>query len=210
MASCRVSIRWEKRELATCKGNGSPVSAEESNKALIREFFEEAWLKGNVAAVDEFMAADYVEHPRPSTLPPGPEGLRHLIASYRTAFPDLKMTLDDIFGEGEMVAYRWSVSGTHLGEWLGTTPTGNHVRATGITIFRIAGGNASSRNCASPARSNKRSCPTGFTLVASTSALIFFVARYESQTTKSLELHFCALLSEDGVRDVRFERVLCT
>jgi predicted ester cyclase len=34
------------------------VSAEESNKALIREFFEEAWLKGNVAAVDEFMAAD--------------------------------------------------------------------------------------------------------------------------------------------------------
>ena len=76
MASCRVSIRWEKCELATCKGNGSPVSAEESNKALIREFFEEAWLKGNVAAVDEFMAADYVEHPRPSTLPPGPEGLK--------------------------------------------------------------------------------------------------------------------------------------
>jgi steroid delta-isomerase-like uncharacterized protein len=116
------------------------VSAEESNKALVREFFEEAWVKGNVSAVDEFMAADYVEHPRPSTLPPGAEGLKQLILAYRTAFPDLKLTLDDIFAEGEMVAFRWSVSGTHLGEWLGVPPTGNHVRATGITHFRIAGG----------------------------------------------------------------------
>jgi serine phosphatase RsbU (regulator of sigma subunit) len=38
------------------------------------------------------------------------------------------------------VAFRWSVSGTHLGEWLDVSPTGNHVRATGITLFRIAGG----------------------------------------------------------------------
>ena len=86
------------------------------------------------------MAADYVEHPRPSTLPPGAEGLKQLISAYRTAFPDLKMTLDDIFAEGEMVALRWSVSGTHLGYWLGLPPTGNHVRATGITIYRVAGG----------------------------------------------------------------------
>jgi 8-oxo-dGTP pyrophosphatase MutT (NUDIX family) len=67
MASCRVTMRWRKRELASCKGDGSPVSAEERHKALVREFFEEAWIKGNVAAVDEFMAAEYVEHPRPST-----------------------------------------------------------------------------------------------------------------------------------------------
>ena len=115
------------------------MSAEERNKALVREFFEEAWGKGNVAAVDQFMAPDYVEHPRPSTLPPGTEGLKQLIASYRTAFPDLKMTLDDIFAEGEMVAFRWSVSGTHLGDWLGVPPTGNHITATGISVFRIAG-----------------------------------------------------------------------
>jgi steroid delta-isomerase-like uncharacterized protein len=115
------------------------VSAEE-NKALVRKFFEEAWGKGDVAAVDEFMATDYVEHPRPSSLPPGPEGLKQLITAYRSAFPDLKLTLDDIFAEGEMVAFRWSARGTHLGDWLGIPPTGNHVTATGITIFRIAGG----------------------------------------------------------------------
>jgi steroid delta-isomerase-like uncharacterized protein len=93
-----------------------------------------------MAAVDELMAADYVEHPRPSNLPAGTEGLKQLIAAYRTAFPDLKMTLDDIFAEGDRVAFRWSVSGTHLGDWLGIPPTGNHVTATGITLFRIAGG----------------------------------------------------------------------
>src|SRR5215210_7240456 len=139
MASCRVPTPSRKRELAICKGGGTPVSAEERNKALVREFFEEAWVKGNVAAVDEFMAAEYVEHPRPSTLPPGTEGLKQLIAAYRTAFPDLMMSLDDIFAEGGRVAFRWSVSGTHLGDWLGVPPTGNHVTATGITVFRIAG-----------------------------------------------------------------------
>ena len=116
------------------------MSVEEKNKALVREFLEEAWGKGNIAAVDEFMAADYVEHPRPSTLPPGTEGLKQLIAAYRTAFPDLKMILDDIFAEGDRVAFRWSVNGTHLGDWLGIPPTGNHVTATGITLFRIVFG----------------------------------------------------------------------
>jgi predicted ester cyclase len=42
--------------------------------------------------------------------------------------------------EGERVAFRWSVSGTHVGEWLGIPPTGNHARAAGISVFRIADG----------------------------------------------------------------------
>jgi predicted ester cyclase len=90
--------------------------------------------------VDEFMAADYVDYPIPSGLPPGTEGLKQAISTYRTAFPDLKATVDDIFAEGDRVAYRWSTRGTHLGDWLGIPPTGNHMAATGITVFRIAGG----------------------------------------------------------------------
>jgi steroid delta-isomerase-like uncharacterized protein len=119
----------------------APVSeAEEINKALVSKFFEEAWGKGNLAAVDTFMATDYMAHHIPSGLPPGAEGLKQLIAAYRTAFPDLKINIDDIFAEGGRVAFRWSVSGTHLGEWFGVSPTGNHVTATGITLFRIAFG----------------------------------------------------------------------
>jgi steroid delta-isomerase-like uncharacterized protein len=116
------------------------VSVEENNKALVRRFHEEAWNKGNVATVDEFMAADYVDYPIPSGLPPGTEGLKQTITTYRTAFPDLRATVDDIFAEGDRVAYRWSTRGTHLGEWLGIPPTGNHMAATGITVFRLAGG----------------------------------------------------------------------
>ena len=116
------------------------MSEAEENKALVRCYFEEVLSKGNVDAVDEFMAPNYVDHSIPSGLPPGTEGLKQATTTYRTAFPDLKATLDDIFAEGDRVAYRWSVSGTHLGEWLGIPPTGNHVTATGITHFRIAGG----------------------------------------------------------------------
>jgi len=47
---------------------------EEKNKALVRRYYEEVWSKGNVAAIDEFMAAEYVLHSIPSGLPPGPEG----------------------------------------------------------------------------------------------------------------------------------------
>jgi steroid delta-isomerase-like uncharacterized protein len=116
------------------------MSVEEKNEALVRKFFEEAWGKGNLAAVAEFMATDYVAHHLPFGLPPGAEGLKQLIAAYRSAFPDLKSNLNDIFGQGDRVAFRWSVSGTHLGDWFGVSATGDHVATTGITIFRIDGG----------------------------------------------------------------------
>ena len=116
------------------------MSEAEENKALVRCYFEEVLSKGNVAAIDEFMAPNYVDHSIPSGLPPGTEGLKQATTTYRTAFPDLKATLDDIFAEGDRVAYRWSTRGTHLGEWLGIPPTGYHMAATGITVFRIAGG----------------------------------------------------------------------
>ena len=112
----------------------------EKNKTLVRKFFEETWSKGNVAAVDEFTATNYVEHGLPSGLLPGPEGLKRLSAAYRSAFPDLNVTLDDIFAVGDRLTIRWSARGTHLDDWLGIPPTGNHVRATGITIYRVAGG----------------------------------------------------------------------
>ena len=120
--------------------NEMPVSEAEENKALVRCYFEEVFSKGNVAAVDEYVAPSYVDHSIPSGLPPGTEGLKQEITTYHTAFPDVKATLEDIFAEGEMVAFRWSVSGTHLGEWLGIPPTGNHVTTTGITVLRINGG----------------------------------------------------------------------
>ena len=115
------------------------MSAQE-NEALVRRYFEEVWAKGNVAAVDEFMAPNYVEHTVPPGSPPGRDTLKQYIAMYHNAFPDARGVLHDILAQGDRVAYRWSASGTHLGEWAGIPPTGLHMTLRGITIYRIAGG----------------------------------------------------------------------
>jgi predicted ester cyclase len=114
------------------------VSAQE-NEALVRWFFEEAWGKGNLAAVDEYIAADYVEHTAPPGSQPGRDTVKQRVAIYHNAFPDVKVTMHDIFGRGDRVAYRWSATGTHLGEWMGVPPTALHLTASGITILRIVG-----------------------------------------------------------------------
>jgi predicted ester cyclase len=118
------------------------VSDEEKNKALTRWWWEEVWVRGNVAAMDEFMAPDYVDHPNLPGLPPGPEGMKQMLTYYRTASPELRATLDDVFAAGDRVALRWSARGTHQGEWLGLPPTGHHFTMGGMTIYRIAGGKA--------------------------------------------------------------------
>ena len=112
----------------------------QKNEALVRWFFEEAWGKDNLAAVDEYIAADYVEHTLPPGSQQGRDALKQFVSMYHEAFPDVKLTMYDIFGRGDRVAYRWSASGTHLGEWMGVPPTGLHLTTTGITIHRIVGG----------------------------------------------------------------------
>src|ERR671914_290168 len=133
-------MKLEKRALA--RGRRALVSAQE-NEALVRRFFEEVWAKGNVEAVDDYMAADYVEHTEHAVPPgsrPGRDSVKQRVALYYEAFPDWKVTVHDIFGRGDRVAYRWSGGGTHLGEWAGLSPTGLHMTTRGITILRIAGG----------------------------------------------------------------------
>src|SRR5215208_174377 len=140
MASCA----WCRpgRETRVSKGEEeAPVSAEE-NEALVRRYFEEGWVKRNLAAVDDFMVPNYVEHQIPDGRLTSRHSLKQLLAMYYKAFPDMKSVLHDIFAQGDKVMYRWSVSATHLGEWLGIPPTGNHMRATGITIYRIVEGKA--------------------------------------------------------------------
>src|SRR5829696_1292908 len=135
-----LSVRrsWHPLGEAARRG-GHAVSAQE-NEALVRRYFEEVWGKGNLAAVDDFMAADYVEHTVPPVSRPGRDTLKQYVAMFHDAFPNMKGILHDIFAQRDRVAYRWSASGTHLGEWAGVPPTGLHMTVRGITIHRIAGG----------------------------------------------------------------------
>jgi steroid delta-isomerase-like uncharacterized protein len=116
------------------------VSAEE-NKALARRWFEEVFNAQNFDVADEITAQDTVNHdPTLTDLPSGPEGDRHVVNLYHGAFPDANITIEDQVAEGDKVVTRWTGRGTHQGELLGVSPSGNRVENSGITINRVSGG----------------------------------------------------------------------
>ncbi len=112
----------------------------EQNKALVRRIVQECFSKGNLAAADEVLAANYVDHNAPPGIPPGIAGFKQLVTMYRAAFPDLQVTVEDMVAEGDKVVVRWTGRGTHKGELMGIAPTNKAVTVTGIGIDRIANG----------------------------------------------------------------------
>lgn len=115
----------------------------EENKALVRRVFEDVWNKGNLAVVDELCATNYLGH-QPS-IPEGirgPEGFKQFVTMYRTAFPDVQFTIEDMIAEGDKVVDRWTARGTHKGALMDIPPTGKQVTVTGMGIVRIEGGKA--------------------------------------------------------------------
>jgi steroid delta-isomerase-like uncharacterized protein len=112
----------------------------EQNKAIVRRFFEEVGNQGNVAAAGEIFAADVVDHTAPPGQAPGLEGVKHNLAIFRTAFPDVHLTIEDMLAEGDRVVARYTAHATHTGEFFGIPATGKQVVVTGISLSRIAGG----------------------------------------------------------------------
>ena len=120
------------------------MSAEE-NKAIARRYWDEVWSTGNVAIVDEIFAPDNIFHTPGGTAPRGAEARKPGITRWRTALPDFRATIDDIFAEGDKVVVRWTVHGTHRGnieiESAGTIPpTGKPVSFAGMDIYHFRGG----------------------------------------------------------------------
>jgi len=117
------------------------VSTEE-NKAVLRRVAEEIFNKGDLAVVDEVIAPNYVYHGSGGQEYKGTEGFKQIVTMFRTAFPDLHMTVEDMVAEGDKVAHRLTIRGTHKGEIMGMAPTGKHKQVTisAVTISRFAGG----------------------------------------------------------------------
>ena len=84
----------------------------EANKALVRCGIEEAVNKGNFSVVDEILSTDYVYREPTVGEKRGRAGFRELITMYRSAFPDVKLTIDEQIAEGDKVVTRWSATGT--------------------------------------------------------------------------------------------------
>ena len=92
----------------------------EENKAIVRRVIDELFNNGNLAAADDLIASDVVDHDAPPGLPPGREGMKQFVAMYRNAFPDLQSTVDDQIAEGDKILNRWSSKSTHSGVFGGS------------------------------------------------------------------------------------------
>jgi len=111
-------------------------------KALDRRFFEE-WNKGKAAAmkaIDEMCAANVVWHDVGGRDIRGLKDFKKSMGEFYDAFPDNHFTIDDMFAEGDKVAVRYKVTGTHKGEYMGIPPTNKKVTLWAIEIDRSVGG----------------------------------------------------------------------
>jgi steroid delta-isomerase-like uncharacterized protein len=113
----------------------------EQNKTVVRRLFDELWNKGNLSVADELFTPNYNHH---DTSTPdvgrGPDSEKKRATLYRTAFPDLRLMIEDIIAEGETVVARWSCRGTHKGDLNGVAPTGKQFTISGVSIARFSGG----------------------------------------------------------------------
>lgn len=118
-------------------------TTETENKEKARRVAEEAWGEGKLELVDEFFAADFVSHnPAAPEKIHGPEEYKDLIRQFRTAFPDIEVTVEDQIADGGKVAQRITQTGTHEGEFMGVDPTGKTVTSSAIVIGHIEDGQA--------------------------------------------------------------------
>jgi len=115
-----------------------------SNTAVVREFMERAFHQGDLSAVDEFNAPDGVDHQEP----PGTDLIVHLkqvVQAMRKAFPDVHFEIHDLLSEGEMVAFRATMTGTHTGTLSllpgqSVPPTGRRVSVPHMYFLRVVDG----------------------------------------------------------------------
>jgi len=113
----------------------------EENKAIVRRWNDEVYDKGNLAAIDELFATNFVWHFAPPGVTPDREGYKQEnVTNLRASFADIQCTVEDMVAEGEKVAVRWTWRGTHKGEYMGIAPTGKQATISGIEILRIVGG----------------------------------------------------------------------
>jgi predicted ester cyclase len=118
------------------------VSTTEENKAQFRRAYEEVLNQGDVSVVDELIDLEFFNHAAPPGRDRGPESMRWLATMLRTVFPDLHFTIEELVAEGDIVAGRLTMSGTHEGPLMGMPPTGRAVRQDHMHFVRYRDGKA--------------------------------------------------------------------
>lgn len=106
----------------------------QENKGFMNYFVEEVINKKNLKAADQLVSEDFIEHvPLPGQMP-GREGLKFVLSSMFTGFPDINWIVQEQIAEGEKVVTRFTWTGTHKGEFMGIPATDKKVEVWGIVI----------------------------------------------------------------------------
>jgi steroid delta-isomerase-like uncharacterized protein len=114
------------------------LPTEEENMAIFRRYVEEVFNKGNLQVADEIFDR-YVSHQTDgSTLERGPEDVKRFVGEFRSAFPDLRLSVEEQIADRDKVVNRTTFRGTHQREFRGIAPTGKEVEVKGMNIFRFS------------------------------------------------------------------------
>jgi predicted ester cyclase len=108
------------------------------NVDIIRRYTEECWGQGDLDLVDELVAPDARAGHGDSGS--GPQAYKDEILAIRGGLSDYRTQVDEIFGEADAVAVRWSTTGRHTGPLFGHPPTGKDVTIVGVDIFHLRDG----------------------------------------------------------------------
>lgn len=114
----------------------------EANKAVVLRLYEEVLTRGALAALDQIAAADILDHGMVQAgYPRALATFRQHLTAIRSAFPDLRATVDELIAEGDTVVAIWTMTGTHRAAWpAGFAPTGKVVSLTNVSRLRLRGG----------------------------------------------------------------------
>lgn len=113
-----------------------PVMSGEELKAEACRFVEEFYHKRHTAIVYEHLTPNYVDHMAQPPITPDREGFIQEATALLTAFPDLQFIVDDMLVEGDKTVMRWTIRGTHEGDFYGIPPTHKQVAFSGVVIAR--------------------------------------------------------------------------
>lgn len=115
----------------------------EQYETLAHRWFEEVWNKQREDVIDELMHEDCVAfglNDADGNPLRGPAGFKTLFAAFTSAFPDIHVTVEETVSEGDRIAARCTVTGTHMGEGLGIEPTQKSIAFTGLVLIKIKDG----------------------------------------------------------------------
>jgi steroid delta-isomerase-like uncharacterized protein len=111
----------------------------ETNSAIVRRF-EVAFAANDVVTINELCDPNLVDHNPAPGQEPTLAGFKATVAEYKAVFPDSAVEIESIISDGDMVATRWTVTGTHKAEFFGVPATGKRARVEGMNFYRLSGG----------------------------------------------------------------------